>query len=174
MKSARKSIVVLSVVLAVVFALSSSALARGYGKGGGGCWSGQGPAGTQFGLRGVMGLDLSDTQRDQAIKIRENHQINRIKAQGDLLKAHDALSKALQADTIDEKAVRDAYKKVSSLREDRIVARAKMANEMKAILTPEQIKVLDERAAAVSDWKQSRRGSGKPFAGRLSGECPRW
>ena len=71
MKSARKSIVVLSVILAVVVALSSSALARGYGKGGGGCWAGQGPAGTQFGLRGVMGLDLSDTQRDQAIKIME-------------------------------------------------------------------------------------------------------
>lgn len=174
MKSAQKSIVVLSVILAVVFALSSSALARGYGKGGGGYWAGQGPAGTQFGLRGVMGLDLSDTQRDQAIKIMENHQIDRIKTQGDLLKAHDALSKALQADTIDEKAVRDAYKKVSSLREDRIVARAKMANEMKAILTPEQVKVLDERAAAVSDWKQSRRGYGKQFAGRVSGPCPRW
>jgi len=174
MKSAQKSMVVMAVILAVVFALSSSALARGYGKGGGGCWAGQGPAGTQFGMRGVMGLDLSDAQRDQAIKIRETHQIDRIKTQGDFLKAHDALSKALQGDTVDEKAVRNAYKKVSSLREDRIVARAKMANEMKAILTPEQIKVLDERAAAVSDWKQSRRGSGKPSAGRLSGDCPRW
>ena len=174
MKSTRKSIAVAAMVLAMVFAVSSMAMARGFGKGGGGYWGDQCSARTPYGLRGVMSLDLSDGQRDQAIKIIENHQIDRIKTQGDLLRAHDELRTALQAVTVDEKAVREAYKNVSSLREDRIVARAKTMSELRAILTPEQLKELDERAVAVSDWRQSRRGSGKPFAGRLSGDCPRW
>jgi Spy/CpxP family protein refolding chaperone len=189
MKSKRKSIVVMAVVLAVVFAVSSVALARGYGRGGGGYCAGQGfggpgsaacigsgSGGPGFGGPGpgaIMGLNLSDSQRDQALKIMETYQIERIKARGDLIKERENLRKALQAETVDEQDVRKAYKKLSLLKEDRLIARAKMITEMKAILTPEQSKLLDERTEKRSDWKESQRCYGRPFAGGWSGNCPR-
>lgn len=182
MKSTRKSIVAAAVILAVVFAVSSVALARGYWREGGGYCSGQGFGGPEFGGPGSMGtrfglmqdLNLSDEQRDQALKITESHQIEMIKARGDLIKAHDTLRDALQADTLNEEKVRQAYKKLSSLREDRLVARAKMMSELKAILTPEQVKLLDERTADRPDRKQPRWGGGRPFPGGRFGDCPRW
>ena len=171
-----RTVVVAAFVLAIVFAVSSVAIARGHGRSGGGYCDGQGFAGPGSGgpgLEAVMGLNLSDSQRDQALKVTEIYQIDRIKARGELIKDRNNLRTALQADKFNEQDVRKAYKKLSSMREDRLVARTKMMTEMKAILTPEQVKVLDECAVAVSDWKQSRRGSGKPFAGRFSGDCPR-
>lgn len=184
MKSIQKNIVMMAVILAVLFAFSSVVLAHGYWRGGGGYYAGKGfggpgsgacfgPLSGGPGLRGLPGLELSDSQRDQALKIMETYQIERVKARGELLKAHDTLRKAMHADTVNEQAVRDAYKKVSSLREDRLVARTKMMNEMRAILTPEQVKLLDERAAGF-DWKSPREGYGRPSGGGWSGGCPRW
>jgi len=188
MKSTRKSIVVMAVVLAVIFAVSSVALARGYGRGNGDC-AGQGFAGPGSkacigpgergpgfsggpGLGAIMGLDLSDSQRDQALKIIETHQIEMIKARGEMIKGRENLRKALQSDTFNEDKVRHAYKKMSSLREDRLVARAKAMTEIKKILTPEQAKQLDERKAGF-DRKAPQRGYGRSSAGGWSGDCPR-
>lgn len=175
MKSTRKSIVVMAVILAVVFAVSSMALARGYGRGGEYC-AGQGfggPEGMGPGFGAIQGLNLSDEQRDQALKIMETYQIERIKARGELIKEKDNLRKALQADKVSEQDIRKAYKKLSSLQEDRLVARAKAMTEVKAILTPEQVKLLDERTAERPDWQESHRGYGRSFAGRGPGDCPR-
>ncbi|MBW2560264.1 MAG: Spy/CpxP family protein refolding chaperone, partial [Deltaproteobacteria bacterium] len=138
MKSTRKSIVIMTVVLAVVFAVSSLAMARGYGRSNGGYCAGQGFAGPGLGggpgLGAIMGLDLSDSQRDQALKIMESHQIGMIKARGERIKERENLREALQSDTFNEEKVRHAHKKLSSLREDRLVAKVKAMTEMKAIL----------------------------------------
>ena len=161
-----RTIVIAAFVLAIVFAVSSVAMARGFGKSDKNYRSGQG-------LRIVMELNLSDSQRDQALKIMETYQIDRVKARGDLIKDRDNLRKALQADKVNEQGVRKAYKKLSSVREDRLIARTKMMTEMKAILTPEQVKLLDERTAERSDRMKSQRGYGKSFTGGWSGDCPR-
>jgi len=42
----------------------------------------------------------------------ETHQIDRVKARGDLIKDRDNLRKALQADKVNEQGVRKAYKKL--------------------------------------------------------------
>lgn len=179
MKATRKSMVVMAVVLAVVFAVSSTALARGgYWRGGGGYCAGQGfggpgsgAGGPEYGhgpgLRSVFALDLSDSQRDQVLKVMEKHQIEMIKARGELIKGRETLRTALQGDTFNEDGVRQAYKKISSLREDRLVARSKAMNEIKAVLTPEQVKQLDERTAGFYG-KGPRKGSGRPYAD----DCP--
>ncbi len=176
MKSTRKSIVVTAVVLAVVFAFSSAAMARGFGMAGGGYCAGPGlggPGGMGPGVGILQDLNLSDEQRDQALEITESHQIGMIKARGDLIKAHDALGDALHGDPLNEEMVRQAYEKLSSLKEDLLVAKAKMMSDLKAILTPEQVQLLNERTAERFDWKQQRRGHGKPSAGRWGGDCPR-
>ena len=171
-----RTVVVAAFVLAIVFAVSSVAIARGHGRSGGGYCDGQGFAGPGSGgpgLEAVMGLNLSDSQRDQALKVTEIYQIDRIKARGELIKDRNNLRTALQADKFNEQDVRKAYKKLSSMREDRLIARAKMMTEMKAILTPEQVKLLDERTAERSDGLESQRDCGRPFAGKWSGDCPR-
>ncbi len=188
MKSTRKGIVVMAIVLAVVFAGTSVVVARGFGGcGGGSCagpgygWgpgsggpgSGGGPRSGGLGLGAIMGLKLSDSQRDQALKIMENHQIDGIKARGEMIKGRENLREALQADKVNEEGVRTAYKKLSSLREDRLIARAKAMTEIKAILTPEQAKLLEEGAAEQSDGPRSQRGYGRPYAGGGAANCPR-
>ncbi|TFG92244.1 MAG: periplasmic heavy metal sensor [Syntrophobacterales bacterium] len=196
MKSTRKSIVVMAVVLAVVFAVSSVALARGFGGcGGGSCagpgfgW-GPGSGGQGFGgpgLGAVMSLNLSDSQRDQAIKITETYQIDRIKARGELIKGRDNLNAALQADEFKEDDARQAFQKLSSIREDMFIGRTKMMAELKAILTPEQVELWDELNAGRSDRSRERedyRGraacggpaSGGLFRGSPQGprDCPQY
>jgi len=54
-----------------------------------------------------------------------------------------------------------------------LISRTKMITEIKAVLTPEQTKLLDERTAERSDRMESQRGYGKSFAGRLPGDGPR-
>ncbi len=172
-----RTVVVAAFVLAIVFALSSVAIARGHGRSGGGYCDGQGFAGHRSGGPGpgaVMGLNLSDSQRDQALKITETYQIDRVKARGGLIKERENLRKALQTDKVNEQDVRKAYKKLSSMREDRLIARAKMMTEMKAILTPEQLKLWDERKAERSDWGRGHADSKGSRSGKWSGDCPRW
>ena len=171
-----RNIVIAVFVLALVFAVSSMAIAKGNGRSGGGYYAGQGFAGPGSGgpgLGGLMGLNLSDSQKEQALKIMETHQIDRVKARGDLIRNRDNLRKTIQADKVNEQSVRKAYKKLSSLREDRLIARTKMMTEMKAILTPEQVKLLDERTAEPSDRMKSQRGYGKSFTGGCFGNGPR-
>ena len=173
MRSTRKGIVVMAVLLAVVFALSSVAVAKGYGRSGKGHCTRQECADRGFGehnLGAVMRLDLSDSQREQVLKIMEDHQIEMIKANRQLITGRKALREALQGDTFNEAKVRQAYKEMSSLREDRLVARSQAMNEIKAVLTPEQIKHLEERKAGF-DRKAPRRGYGRSSEGRWSGDC---
>ncbi|MBW2558869.1 MAG: Spy/CpxP family protein refolding chaperone [Deltaproteobacteria bacterium] len=171
-----RTVVVAAVVLAIVFAVSSMAIARGQGRSCGGYCDGQGFAGPGSGGPGlgvIMGLKLSDSQRDQALKITETYQIDRIKTRGDVIKESDNLRKALQTDKVNEQDVRKTYKKLSLIREDMLIARAKMMTEMKAILTPEQVKLWDERKAERSDRGRGYADSKGPRSGKWSGDCPR-
>ena len=179
MKSTRKSIVVMAVVLAVVFAVSSMAMARGCGRGlNRNCpvqgFEGQESRGTGFdcprfggmgfdgpSLRAVMDLNLSDSQRDQAIQIMETFQIDRIKTRGTMIKERDNLRTVLQADEFDEAKAREAFQKMSSIRENMLISKTKMMNEMKKILTPDQIKMLDERKAGRFGGEKGKRRMGQ-------------
>ena len=165
-----RTIVIASVILAFVFVVSSIAMARGHWRGAGGNCA------APVGLRSMMGLNLSDSQKDKAVKIVEECEINRIKAGGELMKDRDNLRVALQADNVNEQDIRKAYKKLSSTREDRVIARAKMMTEMKSILTPEQLKLWDERKAERSDRSicRGRGDSGRAGYGKKSADCLRW
>ncbi|MEA2014615.1 MAG: Spy/CpxP family protein refolding chaperone [Thermodesulfobacteriota bacterium] len=163
-----RTLVMAAVVLAVVFVVSSMAIARGHGRSAKGHFDGP------VGLGAVMALNLSDSQKDKAIKIEEEYKISRIKARGELMKKYDDLRVALQADKINEHNIRKTYKKLSLTREDMLIAQAKMMTEMKSILTPEQLKLWDER-------KIERPRRGREYADPMGQghnkwypDCPRW
>jgi Spy/CpxP family protein refolding chaperone len=172
-----RTVVVAAVVLAIVFAVSSMAIARGQGRSGGGYCDVQGFAGPGSGgpgLGAIMGLNLLDSQRDQALKIMETYQIDRIKTRGEVIKESDNLRKALQADKVNEQDVRKAYKKLSLIQEDMLITRAKMMTEMKAILTPEQLKLWDERKAERPYRGRECANPMGPGYDKWSPDCPRW
>jgi len=116
-----------------------------------------------------MDLNLSDSQRDQVIKIMETHQIDRVKARGDLIKDRDNLRKALQADKVNEQGVRKAYKKLSSVREDMLISRTKNDNRDKSGSYPRADKncSMSVRPNDLTGWNHS-----EVMASRLPADCP--
>ncbi|TAN35666.1 MAG: periplasmic heavy metal sensor [Verrucomicrobia bacterium] len=114
------------------------------GPGGGEMRHGPGPLGIREEIgRKVMGyvfeqLNLSDEQKAKVKEIMESH-----KAEGQAMMEkigpeRQALQKLIMADTLDEQAIRDQVAKLAGLEADAAVARAKIGQEIRAILTPEQ------------------------------------
>ena len=91
----------------------------------------------------------------------ETFQIDRIKTRGTMIKERDNLKTVLQADEFDEAKAREAFQKISSIRENMFISKTKMMNEMKKILTPDQIKMLDERKPGKSDRMKGKRRMGQ-------------
>ena len=105
---------------------------------------GPGPMGMREGMRKMVAghvfeqLDLSAEQKAKVKEIMESH-----KAEGQAMMEkigaeHMAMQKLIMADTLDEKAIRDQAAKLATLEADGAVARAKIGQEIRAILTPEQ------------------------------------
>jgi len=83
-------------------------------------------------------LGLSDEQTQQVQGIFANHQ-SELSGQFDRLKtAKSALFDAVHADSFDESAVRAAAANVAQVEADLAVSHAKIASEVRAILTPDQ------------------------------------
>ena len=53
----------------------------------------------------------------------------------------------LGAEQFNEENARKAFREASGVREDLFVLRARMLSEMKAVLTPQQVQMLQERKA---------------------------
>ena len=164
-----RTIVIAAFVLAIVFAVSSVAMARGFGKSDKGYHSRQG----LMGLRTVMELNLSDSQKDQALKIMEKYQNNRAEVRESLIKERDSLRTAIQADEFNEGNTREVFQKASSIREDMFIERAKMMTEMKKILTPDQIKVLNERKAERLEKMKGHMDHRRAMVDKWSRDCLR-
>lgn len=83
-------------------------------------------------------LDLTEAQQKEVQAIREKNR-PAIQAAGEKLrKGREELRQVIQAHPFDEEAVRSLAEKQSEPRVEMTVAFARMANEIHAILTPEQ------------------------------------
>lgn len=83
-------------------------------------------------------LGLSDDQTQQVQGIFANHKAE-MSAQFDRLKtARTGLFDAIHADSFDESAVRAAAANVAQVEADMAVSRAKIASEVRNVLTPDQ------------------------------------
>lgn len=126
----------------LIIAVSSPAMARGFGKGQHPGWCGE--AGLK-GLRTYIDLNLSDSQKEEMKKIFGKHDAykeeNRLKMQ----KAHQDLRQALQAEPFNEQTAREVFQKLSALRENMLISRHTLQSEIKAVLTPEQAKIFQQQ-----------------------------
>jgi protein CpxP len=104
------------------------------------------------------GLDLTDDQRAQLRKIREARQ-SEFKAAGDKLgAARQGMRALIQAETIDESAIRAKSAEVAAAEADVAILNAKVRAESLQILTSEQQAKLKELRTNRQGQMKQRRG----------------
>ena len=121
-----------------------------------------GPGGP-LGMLRMLGpqLNLTDTQKEQIKTIAESHR-EEWKALGDRERlAHEALTAAIMADTMDEALIRSKSAELGVVQADVAVASARARAEIWQILTPEQQAQAKKLQADFSARRQaSPRGRG--------------
>lgn len=106
------------------------------------------PERDHFLWRKLMGLGLSEQQKDALKAIRSRVIKDTIKKRADLQLAKVELRELLQKDPVDMSAVEAGLKKVEAARTDLKLTHIKAMVEGKAVLTPEQLKKLKEEMRA--------------------------
>lgn len=135
----------LAVALTLIIAAPSRGIANPHHCRHGGHEMGAGP----LGLKGFLDLKLTESQQAGLTKIIDKYHGEKKGMKARLWEAGEKLSGVLHADTVDEEGIRKAFREVSSIREEMAVLKAKMFAEIKTVLTPGQVKQLED----MSPWK---------------------
>ena len=172
----------------VTFALGAGLVALGIGAGaaasvqntnqdpgtfsaghGGRGWAGRGMIGPMgpdgaLGMLRMLGpeLQLTDAQKEQLKSILDAHR-DEWRALADRSRAaHEALTAAITADTVDEALIRSKSAEAGVVEADIAVAAARAHNEAWQILTPEQREKAKQLQAQAHDrMRDGRRGRGR-------------
>jgi protein CpxP len=116
----------------------------------------RGPGGPG-GPMGFRGLDLSDDQKEQLKKIAQSHRAE-FKAIGEKTRAaHEGMRALMDADTINEAAIRAKSQEVAAAQADAMILNAKIRKESMQILTADQLAKLKERREARPDGPRRQR-----------------
>ncbi len=99
-------------------------------------------------------LDLSEGQRDALRQALEDGAAEGREARRGLFEARRALGEQIHAEVFEEAAIREAAAAVAAFEADLAVERARHAQEMRRILTPEQL-------AQLQEMREERRQSGR-------------
>lgn len=103
-------------------------------------------------------LELTDEQRDTIRGILEAQREAARPWHEDLQSLEGELESAIEAEPFDEEAVRALARQIADIRVELAVARARVAQEVRAVLDPEQRETLGELRAQ----RQFRGGPGGP------------
>jgi len=117
-----------------------------------------------MGLKTLIELNLSDSQKNQVLEILDRYQQERRDTAERLLDARKDLATAAHAEEFDENDIRRAFRQASSIQEELFVLRTKMMVELKAVLNSEQIELLRDRRSqrtekmrgSLETWIQNR------------------
>jgi Spy/CpxP family protein refolding chaperone len=114
----------------------------------GGGPGGRGPGGLgRIGMLGPIVRDLTDAQREQVRGIMESHGDEFREAGEKMRAAREGMGALIDADTIDEAAIRAKSAEVATAEADAAILNAKVRAEMYGILTPEQLAKAKEMKA---------------------------
>jgi Spy/CpxP family protein refolding chaperone len=124
-----------------------------------------GPSGKDPGLIGMkvfLELKLTPAQQEEMLNI-----VSRFERDGEALydqarRARWKLASVMRAEKFDENALRQAYREVSSAREEVLVLKGRMMQELKGQLRPEQKETLDRmKTERRGKWKARMRAWGQ-------------
>ncbi len=110
------------------------------------------------GLKTMIQLDLSDSQQSKILSITEKYENERKSLKESLREARRDLARVLETEHTDEDAIRNALRRAAPIREELLVMRVKMMAELKTVLTPEQLQLLQERKAHRIERLKARSG----------------
>jgi len=144
-----------TLVLGAALALASSlAAAQGHGQDHG--VMGEGMMGRGMmdgGMRGsgqqggmFAALNLTDEQRQKVLAIQEEHRKKNWAAMGEVRAEQHKLRSLYGAEKLDADKLAEQQKKVDELRRQLLKSRVEAHNQMSALLTPEQRKLLRQHA----------------------------
>ena len=108
-------------------------------------------------------LNLTDDQRKQIFDIFSKYWEGHKEVVDNFLGVQKDFSNMILTEDFNEAKVRDMYKQSTAKFEDFVVSRAKMLAEMKAVLTPEQLKLLQDKVPQLLDELQKRIETGHSF-----------
>ena len=135
-----------------------------------------GPPGAGFGpghglLYGPVGdrLELTDEQRDQIRGILETQREANLPWHEDMKTLGTQLQEAIDAEPFDEEAVRAVAQQLADVRVELAVSRARAAQEVRSVLTPDQREALGEMRAQRRQLRDSFGGGGRGFYRRGPG-----
>lgn len=133
---------------AYLSAQNSGGAPAGVGRAGGGFgpWVGRGGHGGPGGILGPAfhRLDLTDAQKTRVQEILDSHRDEMRTLGARAMTAHQALDAATTGDSFDEATVRTRAAELAAIDADMAVMRARVANEVYQILTPDQQKQLTQ------------------------------
>ncbi len=110
------------------------------------------------GLKTLIQLDLSDSQKLKIMSIIEKYENQRASLKESLREARKNLTRVLETEQPDEDQMRSALRRAAPIREELFVLRVKMAAELKTVLTPEQLQLLEQRQAHRTERLKARIG----------------
>jgi protein CpxP len=102
-------------------------------------------SGERFLARMTEALNLSAEQQEKIKAIMDEHQNKVAPLRQNLDDSRDKLRQAAKADTFDEAAVRALATSQAATKTELMVERARMQNQINALLTPEQRKLAEEK-----------------------------
>ncbi len=159
MKKAGLIVGTIAVAGIVTVTMTSIAAAAGGGPRHGGSFGFGGPglAGPQMAERMIRFLDLEGEQRDEVRRIVDEAQPE-LRRLGDAMRdSRQEIRELAEADTLDTGALQTAADEQGDLIADMIVVGVGVLNDVRAVLTPEQLEELEERLDRMGDRK-GRRG----------------
>lgn len=109
-------------------------------------------------------LNLTEDQRKQVFDIFNKYWEGHKEVVDNVSGVQKDVAKMILTEDFNEAKVRDLYKQSTAKFEDFVVSRAKMVSEMKAVLTPEQLKLLQDKVPQLIDELQKRMQMGRSFA----------
>lgn len=150
----KTTIVFVLVGCLVLVAVFDAQWVQAFGRGGYGGHGGHGGGG-ELGM--LMQLDLTDEQKAQ---IREMLPAYRDKKEGLRTALHakrQEMRTLMEAESFDEKAVRQKFREMAPLMEDMAVLRGRVRHDIKAVLTPEQVAAIQDRRPNRGDKRSEHR-----------------
>jgi Spy/CpxP family protein refolding chaperone len=157
------ALVLLTAVAVGATMVSGDAWAYRGGNGGGPCgcdgrdggWKGHGPQGDRL----AKALDLTKEQTEQVRAIFLKHRDETAPLRKEMVSGRRELRKLIQAEKPDETAIREQVRKIAGTGGDLAVRWAKVSQEVRKVLTPEQIqkyRALQEKRDRRIDWMMNR------------------
>ncbi len=133
-----------------------------------GSGAGHGPFGGGFMAERIAErLDLSEDQREQIRAIHDSYREEAESLMEAMGVAQLVLRGRIHADVFDEAAIREAAAEVAAAEADLAVLRAKIGNDVRQVLTPEQVaeaELLHDRMRGFADgWRGHRRWGQRGF-----------